>query len=65
MAGLVAPDGRATGVDASQAMVSEATRRHANVAGVSFLPADAHELPFEPHSFNACRAERTLQRRRL
>ena len=45
------------GVDASQAMVQEAARRGLARAVV----ADAHELPFEPESFDGAWADRTYQ----
>lgn len=61
MAALVAPDGRAVGVDASEAMVAEATQRHNQAGGASFRHADALQLPFESATFDACRCERTLQ----
>lgn len=61
MAALIAPDGRANGLDSSKAMVSEAIRRHGDLDGVSFVPGDAQELPFDAQTFDACRAERTLQ----
>lgn len=61
MAALVGPDGRAVGLDASEAMVSEASQRHHQVANVSFQQGDAQRLPFESETFEACRCERTLQ----
>jgi ubiquinone/menaquinone biosynthesis C-methylase UbiE len=61
MAESVAPNGQAIGVDASTAMIAEATSRHARHAQVSFRALDAHHLPFDPGSIDACRAERTLQ----
>lgn len=61
MARVVGPTGHAVGVDSSDAMVAESIRRHSGLPGVSFQVADAQRLPFEPESFDACRAERTLQ----
>lgn len=58
---LVGPTGRAVGVDSSAAMVSESIRRHVQVPGVSFHLARAEQLPLESETFDACRAERTLQ----
>jgi SAM-dependent methyltransferase len=58
----VAPAGSVVGIDASQVMVDEATRR----AGESGVPAefrvgDAESLGFDDDSFDGCRSERTLQ----
>lgn len=61
LAGVVGSSGRAVGVDSSEAMVSESIRRHGQVPGTSFQLADAERLPLESGSFDACRAERTLQ----
>ncbi len=61
MAESVAPNEHAVGIDASIAMIAEATSRHARRAHVSFGALDAHDLPFESDSIDACRAERTLQ----
>lgn len=61
MAALVAPDGRAMGVDASAAMVAEAIQRHSRIGGVAFQHGDALSLPFDSATFDACRCERTLQ----
>lgn len=61
MAAIVGPKGRAVGVDSSEAMVSEAVRRHPGPPGISFELADAAKLPFDTSSFDACRAERVLQ----
>lgn len=55
-------DGRAVGVDISEAMIIEARRR---VAGsrldLSFEIGDAHALPFEDNTFDICRIETVLQ----
>ena len=61
MAALVGPTGEAVGLDSSQVMITEASKRHDHVPQVSFRVGDAHHLPFEPESFDGCRAERTLQ----
>jgi SAM-dependent methyltransferase len=61
MASLVGPTGEAVGLDSSRAMITEASKRHDHVPQVSFRVGDAHHLPFEARSFDACRAERTLQ----
>lgn len=60
MAELVGPEGRAVGVDYSEAMVAEALRRHGDVPGISFRRGDAQALPFDSEVFDACRAERVL-----
>lgn len=60
MAAIVGPGGMAVGVDYSEAMVSEAIRRHGAVPGISFRAADAQALPFDSETFDACRAERVL-----
>jgi ubiquinone/menaquinone biosynthesis C-methylase UbiE len=62
LARIVGERGQAVGVDASAAMVAEATSRAA-AAGVraDFQVADAHSLPFPDASFDGCRIERTLQ----
>lgn len=61
MASMVAPGGHAFGLDASEAMVSEAVRRHHQVENASFRQGDAQRLPFDAETFDACRCERTLQ----
>lgn len=61
MAALVGPDGRAVGLDASEAMISEAVQRHHRIGNVSFEQGDAQQLPFDSETFEACRCERTLQ----
>lgn len=60
MAAMVAPTGRAVGLDASEAMVTEAIQRHGDVGGASFQQGDAQRLPFDSDTFDACRCERTL-----
>lgn len=62
LAALVGSGGRAVGVDASQAMLTEARRRTANlVHQPAFQHADVANLPFDDASFDACRAETLLQ----
>jgi SAM-dependent methyltransferase len=59
---LVAPGGRAIGVDSSAAMVAEARRRSADDAGrVDFMRADAHDLGLPSASVDGARVERVLQ----
>ncbi|MEW6476424.1 MAG: methyltransferase domain-containing protein [Actinomycetota bacterium] len=61
MAALVAPGGRAVGVDFSTSMVNEATRRQvASEAPATFEQGDAQQLRFETGTFDACRTERML-----
>jgi ubiquinone/menaquinone biosynthesis C-methylase UbiE len=56
------PSGRATGVDLSEAMITEARRRTAGIsADVSFQVADALALPFADSTFDICRTETVLQ----
>lgn len=61
LARLVAPDGRAVGLDHSAAFVAEA-RRRAAAAGIeaTFEAGDARALPFPDAAFDAARAERVL-----
>lgn len=61
MARRLPPGGKATGIDASQAMIGRARHRAAEAgADVCFKAADASSLPFADASFDACRAERLL-----
>jgi SAM-dependent methyltransferase len=48
--------GLSVGLDASAAMIGEASRR-----GGAFVRGDAHALPFANGTFDGCRADRTLQ----
>ena len=61
LAGLVAPGGRAVGLDHSPAFIAEA-RRRASAAGIeaTFEAGDAQALPFADAAFDATRAERVL-----
>lgn len=64
LARLVGPTGSVTGIDHSEVMLAEATRRveAAGVADrVSLRQGDAAALDVPDASFDACRAERTLQ----
>lgn len=62
LAGLVGPSGQATGIDASEAMVTEARRRAgAEGSAARFETADAARLPFPDGHFDGCRADRVLQ----
>jgi SAM-dependent methyltransferase len=57
------PDGaKATGVDASEAMIAEARRRAAGLgADVLFRLGDALDLPYPDGIFDVCRMETVLQ----
>ena len=62
LAGLVGPDGRVVGFDASRSLIAEAGRRTtAEYGAVEFIVGDAHALPFDDGAFDAARIERTLQ----
>jgi SAM-dependent methyltransferase len=62
MAPLVAPNGRAFGVDASATMIAEAVRR-AKAAGIAaeFARMDARRLALPDRQFGGVRVERLLQ----
>ncbi|MEW6476968.1 MAG: methyltransferase domain-containing protein [Actinomycetota bacterium] len=61
MAGLVAGDGEAVGVDFSHAMITEASRRQQGSGQpATFEQGDAQGLRFEAETFDACRSERML-----
>ncbi len=59
MARLVAPGGRAVGLDASRGLLSKARPRGAEPG--AFVLSDARRMPFADGSFDRCRTERTLQ----
>jgi ubiquinone/menaquinone biosynthesis C-methylase UbiE len=61
MSQVVAPDGRALGVDVSAAMIAEAqTRAAAAGSTAEFLQMDAQHLDLADASFDGVRAERVL-----
>jgi SAM-dependent methyltransferase len=60
LARLVGPEGHATGVDVSSAMIEEADKRFAETENLNFLAAPADALPFETGSLDAIRADRVL-----
>jgi ubiquinone/menaquinone biosynthesis C-methylase UbiE len=61
IAALVAPVGRAVGVDFSASMISEATlRQAASSVPATFEQGDAQQLHFPSGTFDACRTERML-----
>lgn len=58
MTGRMPPGAEAVGVDASEAMIAEARRRHSGLgAGVTFRLGDVLALPFDDGAFDVCRAE--------
>ncbi len=59
---LVGERGEVVGVDSSTALLERARARcEAEDGPVTFVAADAHELPFDAGTFDAARSERTLQ----
>jgi ubiquinone/menaquinone biosynthesis C-methylase UbiE len=60
MASLVAPAGRAVGLDLSEAMLAQARTRHADVPGLSFQQASADAIDLEDGALDAIRADRVL-----
>jgi ubiquinone/menaquinone biosynthesis C-methylase UbiE len=61
LAALVAPGGRAVGVDFSSAMIGEAlTRQASSRLPAAFEQGDAQQLRFESGTFDAVRTERML-----
>jgi SAM-dependent methyltransferase len=62
IATLVGAGGRVIGIDLSATLVDEArSRTPVEAANVEFVVGDAHALPFEDGTFDAVRAERTVQ----
>jgi SAM-dependent methyltransferase len=61
LADRVRPGGRATGIDASAAMIDEARRRAGSREDVAFAAGDAAGLPLADATVDGCRTERTLQ----
>lgn len=62
MAAVVAPTGRAVGIDASAALIAQATERTAPLGlPAEFQVGDAHALAFPDNSFDAARVDRVLQ----
>jgi SAM-dependent methyltransferase len=63
LAGIVGRSGRVVGLDRSAELIGQARARCAEVngAGTEFVVGDADELPFADETFDACRADRTLQ----
>jgi ubiquinone/menaquinone biosynthesis C-methylase UbiE len=61
LAELIAPNGRAVGVDLSTEFIAVARERAGGVAGVEYHVGDLLALPFEPASFDAAYSERVFQ----
>lgn len=62
LAHVVGPTGRMVGVDKSSVLVEQArTRSPPEQTWIEFACADATALPFPDASFDACRADRTIQ----
>jgi len=62
MARLVGPGGKVVGIDASQALLDQATARTAPLGlPLEFRRGDAHKLPFANNSFDAARGERVFE----
>ena len=62
MARRMPPDGRATGIDRSETMITEARQRTAGLGlKIAFDVGDAMNLPYGDASFDACRAVTVLQ----
>jgi ubiquinone/menaquinone biosynthesis C-methylase UbiE len=59
LARLVAPSGKVTGLDASQAFLAEARKRARDLRlPIEYRQGDAQRLPFADRSFDVARAER-------
>jgi len=54
------PSGRMIGLDLSEAMVAEASRRYSGIPNLEFRQASADALPFESGTLDAIRADRVL-----
>lgn len=62
LAKLVGSSGKVTAVDRSQAMLKQAIASTENLGlAIEFVQADAQQLPFADHTFDAARVDRTLQ----
>ncbi len=61
LATMVAPAGRAIGVDLSADLVKRANVRAANIPGVEYRVGDLTNLPFESAAFDAAYCERVFQ----
>jgi SAM-dependent methyltransferase len=62
LAHVVGPSGRVVGIDKSKALIDQARRCTApEHHWVEYVCANANALPFADASFDACRADRTIQ----
>lgn len=61
MAERIRPAGEVVGVDMSRRAIANANLRVSDQADVTAVVGNAHNLPFDDGSFDACRADRTLQ----
>jgi ubiquinone/menaquinone biosynthesis C-methylase UbiE len=61
LAEVVAPGGRAVGLELSEALLVEARARADENTAIEFIAADAHAMPFGADEFEAVRVERGLQ----
>jgi len=61
LATMVAPGGRAVGVDLSSDLVARATERAASTPGVEYRVGDLTDLPFENAAFDVAYCERVFQ----
>lgn len=62
MAAIVGPTGRIVGIDSSEVMVAEASKRAAalGLVNVEFRVGDLGALEFASDTFDACHTERVL-----
>jgi ubiquinone/menaquinone biosynthesis C-methylase UbiE len=62
LAKIVGENGRAVGIDNSEAMISEARKRSAklNMTNAQFVLGNAYAIDFPDEAFNGCKAERVF-----
>ena len=61
LARAVAPGGKVTAVDVSEAMLNAARERHDDALDVTYERADVTALPYDDETFDVIRIERVLQ----
>ena len=63
LARIVGASGRVAGLDSSAQLIAYARASSDSLApaSIEYVVGDAHELPFPAETFDACRADRTLQ----